>query len=230
MAFTPDNALEDALLRAAAEPSARPEFYRRLLDSNLTVLGNFGENMSIETVSNEQGNFHPIFTNPERMKEFSAVELPNFAISGRTLFEATRGAQFVINPGSGMGKTLSAEEIAWCLQSFPSTSLIVAQPKVFPTKLIKALCVLFTSRTLIRAAHLVYVAREGIDQEAHPMIGLEADGDVPRLAQEIFAAAEAVLPAVPVEVVYLDPKSELDPFQKHVLSVPPFYQRALPSH
>jgi hypothetical protein len=164
------------------------------------------------------------------MKEFSAVELPNFAISGRTLFEATRGAQFVINPGSGMGKTLSAEEIAWCLQSFPSTSLIVAQPKVFPTKLIKALCVLFTSRTLIRAAHLVYVAREGIDQEAHPMIGLEADGDVPRLAQEIFAAAEAVLPAVPVEVVYLDPKSELDPFQKHVLSVPPFYQRALPSH
>ena len=230
MAFIPENALEEALLRAAAEASARPEFYRKLLDSSLTVLGTFGDNMQIETVTNEQGNFHPIFTSPARVKEFVAVEMPSFTLSARTLFEATRGAQFVVNPGSGMGKVMTADEIAWCLQSFPSTSLIVAQPKVFPVKLVKALCVLFTSRTLIRAAHLVYVAREGIDQEAHPMIGLEADGDVPRLAQEIFAAAEAVLPGAPIEVVYLDPKGELDPFQKHLLSVPPFYQRAFSAH
>ncbi len=227
MAFTPANALEESLLRAASEDAARPEFYRRLLNSNLTVLGSFGETMSIETVSNEQGNFHPIFTVPERMKEFMAVDLPHFAIAARTLFEATSGAQFVINPGSGMGKILSADEIAWCLQAFPSTSIIVAKPKIYPIKLVKALCILFTSRMLIRAAHLVYVAREGVDQEAHPMIGLEADGDVPRLAQEIFVAAEAALPGTPIEVVYIDPQSELDPFQKHMLSVPPFYQRAL---
>lgn len=230
MAFTPENALEETLLRAASEASARPEFYRKLLDSTLTVLGTFGENMSIETVTNEKGQFHPVFTSPARMTEFVTIDMPFFTIGGRSLFEATRGAQFVVNPGSGMGKVLTADEITWCLQSFPSTSLIVAQPKVFPVKLVKALCVLFTSRTLIRAAHLVYVAREGIDTEAHPMIGLEADGDVPRLAQEIFAAAEAVLPGEPIEVVYIDPQIELDPFQKHVLSVPPFYQRTRPSH
>jgi len=229
MAFTPENELENVLLRAAEDASVRPEFYRRLLSSNLTVIGEFGDSMSIETVTNEQGNFHPVFTSNKRMKDFVAVDMPSFTIDGRALFEATRGAQFVVNPGS-VGKILSAEEITWCLTSFPSTSLIVAQPKVFPTNLVRALCVLFTSRTLIRAAHLVYVAREGIDKEAHPMIGLEADGDVPRLAQEIFAAAEAVLPGAPIEVVYIDPKSELDPFQKHLLSVPPFYQRTLRSH
>jgi len=229
MAFTPANVLEEALLRAGSQDSARPEFYRRLLSSNLTVLGKFGDSMSIETVSNEQGNFHPIFTSEERVKDFMAAELPHFSIDARTLFENTRGAQFVINPAS-VGKILSADEIAWCLQAFPSTAIIVARPKIFPVKLVKALCVLFTSRSLIRAAHLVYVAREGVDQEAHPMIGLEADGDVPRLAQEIFVAAEAALPGTPIEVVYIDPQSELDPLQKHMLSVPPFYQRALPPH
>ncbi|MDR3528421.1 MAG: enhanced serine sensitivity protein SseB C-terminal domain-containing protein [Rhizomicrobium sp.] len=229
MAFKPANALEETLLRAASQDSARPEFYRRLLSSTLTVLGSFGETMSIETITNEQGNFHPIFTAPERMKDFMDVDMPHFGIAARTLFEATRGAQFVINPGS-VGKILSADEIAWFLQAFPSTSIIVARPKVYPVKLVKALCVLFTSRMLIRAAHLVYVAREGVDQEAHPMIGLEADGDVPRLAQEIFAAAEAVLPGAPIEVVYIDPQGELDPLQKHMLSVPPFYQRMLQPH
>ncbi len=230
MAFTPENELEETLLRAASEVSARPEFYRKLLGSSVTVLGVFGETMSIETVENEKGRFHPIFTAPERIRDFLPKPMPHFAISARALFENTRGAQFVINPGSELGKILSPDEVDWLLQAFPAASIIVAQPKVYPVKLIKALCVLFTSRMLIRAAHLVYVAREGIDQEAHPMIGLEADGEVQRLAQEIFAAAEAVLPGTPVEVVYLDPQGELDPFQKHLLSVPPFYQRTLSPH
>lgn len=228
MAFTPENELEEALLRAAAEPSVRPDFYRLLLESNLTVLGTFGETMSIETVANEKGSFHPVFTSPTRMKEFVPVDMPNFTIAGRSLFEATRGAQFVINPGSSMGKILAVEEIGWCLKSFPPANLSVVQPKVYSTKLVKALCVLFTSRQLIRAAHLIHVARDGVDQEPHPMIGLEAEGDVPRLAQEIFEAYDAVHPGQPIEVIYLDPQSELDPLRKHLLSVPPFYRRVLP--
>ena len=135
----------------------------------------------------------------------------------------------MLNPGSVPDKVLTADEIAWCLKTFPpAPTLVVAQPKVYPTNLVKALCILFTSRAAIKAAHLVYVARDGIDTKAHPMIGLEADdGDVPRLAQEIFAAASAVLPGEPFEVVYLDTTSPLEPLQKHLLSVPPFYQRPL---
>jgi hypothetical protein len=54
------------------------------------------------------------------------------------------------------------------------------------------------------------------------------DGDEPRLAQEIFQAAEIALPGMPIEVVYVDARSPLEPLQKHLLSVPPFYARPLP--
>lgn len=228
MAFTPENELEKAMLRAVSDDSARPAFYRQLLDSELVVLGEIGETMSLETVSNGKESYHPVFTSQKRLTDFMAEATANFRIPGRVLFHSTRGAQFVLNPGAEVGKTLTIEEIAWFLETFRpvGNELIVAQPKVLPKTLLKALCVLFTSRSLIRAAHLTYVARDGVDKEGHPLIGLEADGEVPRLVQEIFAAAEAVLPGKPIEVVYL-PEGPLNPLQEHLLSVPPFYKRAL---
>lgn len=229
MAFTPENDLEKAMLQAAQDPQAHAPFYRLLLSSELIALGTLGQSLSLESVRGPAGEFHPIFSSPARVKALIAQPASSFAIEGRRLFEIAKGAQFVLNPGSTPDKILTADEIAWCLKTFPpAAELIVAQPKVYPTNLVKALCVLFTSRAAIQAAHLVYVARDGIDAKAHPMIGLEADGDVPRLAQEIFAAAEAVLPGEPVEVVYLDPTGPLDPLQNHLKSVPPFYRRALP--
>jgi hypothetical protein len=229
MAFLPENELEKTMLRAASDQSARPDFYRLLLTSELWLIGELGEGMSLETVQNNGVSYHPVFTALSRLKALAPDDCPHFKLAGRVLFEATRGARFVINPGSEFGKTMTPEEIAWFLGAFAQGrgDIIVAQPKVFPTKLVKSLCILFTSRSLIRAAHLVYVARDGIDQEAHPMIGLEADGDVPRLAQEIFEIAEAVLPGAPIEVVYLDTTKQLDPLQTHLLSVPPFYRRML---
>jgi hypothetical protein len=230
MAITPENDLEKAMLAAATDDSVRPEFYRLLLASKLVALGTLAETMSLETVRGPAGEFHPVFTAPARVKALIRETVPSFTILGRTLFEIASGARFVLNPGSVPDKVLTADEIAWCLKTFPpAAELIVAQPKVYPTRLVKALCVLFTSRAAIRAAHLVFVAREGIDTKAHPMIGLEAEGgDVPRLAQEIFEAAAAVLPGEPVEVVYLDRNGPLEPLQKHLLSVPPFFERALP--
>ena len=230
MAFTPENELERAMLLAASQVSARPDFYRLLLESELVVLGELGERMSLETVENGGVQYHPVFTALSRITAIVPADAPSFRIPGRVLFESTRGANFVINPGSELGKTLAPEEIALCLDAHAPRrgDLLVAKPKVFPTKLVKALCVLFTSRSLIRAAHLVYVAREGIDRKAHPMIGLEADGNVPRLAQEIIGIAEAVLPGEPLEVVYLDTSKALDPLQTHLLGVAPFYKRTLP--
>lgn len=229
MAFTPENELEKAMLTAASDTSAHADFYRLLLDSELVVLGTMADTMSLETVQGPAGEYHPAFTSPARVAALIQKPTASFAIAGRRLFEIARGAQFVLNPGSAPDRILAADEIAWCLKTFPPPAqLLVAQPKVYPTKLLKALCILFTSRSAIKAAHLVYVAREGIDTKAHPMIGLEADGDVPRLAQEIFKAAAAVLPGVPVEVVYLEPNGPLDSLQKHLLSVPPFFERTLP--
>ena len=226
MAFTPENDLEKAMLQAAVDPSAQADFYRLLLNSELVALGSMGVTMSLETVRGPAGEFHPVFTSPARVQMLIREPTPRFTIPGRQLFEIASGGQFVINPGSKPDKIMTAAEVAWCLQTFPPTAeLVIAQPKVYPTKLVKGLCILFTSRSAIKAAHLVYVARTGLDTTAHPMIGVEADGDLPLLAQEIFEAADTVLPGTPIEVVYLDPNRPLEPLQKHLLSVPPFYRR-----
>jgi hypothetical protein len=229
MAFTPENELEKAMLRAASDISARPDFYRLLIDSELVLLGELGERMSLETVENQGRKFHPAFTALKRLTAFAPPGMPYFSLPGRVLFDATRGAPFVLNPGSELGKTLSPEEIAMALDANRPAQgdLMVALPKVLPKKLVQALCVLFTSRSQIRAAHLVFVAREGIDTEGHPMIGLEADGDAPRLAHEIIEIYKAVYPGKPIEVVFVDPAGPLAPLQKHLLSVPPFYRRTL---
>jgi hypothetical protein len=230
MAFTPENDLERAMLQAVSDPSAHADFCRLLLESELVALGTLADTMTLDTVRGSGGDFHPIFTSPARVKALINGLAPNFVIEGRKLFEITAGAQFVINPGPQPDRILKADEIAWCLKTFPpKVEIQVGPPKVYPTKLVKALCILFTSRSAIKAAHLVYVARTGIDTKPHPMIGLEAnEGDEPRLAQEIFEAAAAVLPGEPIEVVYLDAGSPLEVLQKHLLSVPPFYARPLP--
>ena len=228
MDFVPENELEQAMLLAVSQESVRPDFYRLLLDSELVVLGEIGEHMSLETVENQGQKFHPAFTSQRRSEAFVPAPLPRFRITGRILFESTRGASFVLNPGSELTKTLSPEEIAWCLgQKRPTGDLIVARPKIYPTRLVKALCVLFTSRALIKAAHLAYVVREGIDLKAHPIIGLVADADVPRLAKEIFEVAAEALPGTTVDVVWLNPDAPLKPLQQHLLSVTPFYKRTL---
>jgi hypothetical protein len=229
MAFEPENELEQAMLLAASQEPARARFYRLLLDSELVALGELSERISIQTVENEGRQYHPVFTSERRVDAFVREPQPRFHLNGRVLFESTRGASFVINPGSELVKTLSPEEIAWCIDQGQALTgnIVVAQPKVFPTRLVKALCVLFTSRALIRAAHLVYVAREGIDREGHPMIGLVADADVPRLANEIFAVAAEALPGTLIDVVWLNPDGPLDPLQKHMLSIAPFYKRTL---
>ena len=230
MVFDPQNELERAMLLAASHESARPDFYRLLMVSELVVLGELGEGMSIELLENNGRKFHPVFTSEARLNDFVPRPMPNFRMKGRVLFSATRGAAFVINPGAEIAKILEPEEIAYWLDAprpqHPQ-NVVVVQPKVYPTRLVKALCVLFTSRSLIKAAHLAYVAQEGVDREPHPLIGLEADGDVPRLVHEIQAVGAEALPGVPVDVFYLPSNEPLNPLQTHLLSIAPFYRRTL---
>jgi len=226
MGFEPENRLEQAMLLAASHEHARPEFFRLLMESELVVLGVLDEGMSIDTVVNNGKRYHPVFTSELRLNRFLAEPRPSFRMKGYVLFQSTRGASFVVNPGAECSKVLSPDEIAYWLDPplRASATLVVAQPKVYPRKLVKALSVLFTSRRLIKAAHLAFVAREGIDDKAYPLIGLEADGDVPRLVNEIFKAAAEAMPGERIDVVYLDRDHPRDDLQKHLLGIAPFYK------
>ena len=229
MAFEPENKLEELMLLAASQAEARPHFYRALMDTELLVPGELGEKMSIETMHKDGEMFHPAFTSETRLHEFSEKREPYFRMQGRQLFTVTRGASFVINPRSEIGKLLVPDEIEYWLERFRDEErgggYVVGQPSERPKKLIKALCVLFTSRTQIKAAHLAYIAREGSRLPPHPLIGIVTDGDTARLARENFEAASAAMPTTPVDVMILDEKNPQRPLEKHLLSVAPFFRR-----
>ncbi|MGA7711849.1 MAG: enhanced serine sensitivity protein SseB C-terminal domain-containing protein [Rhizomicrobium sp.] len=240
MIFVPENRLEEAMLLAASQDQARPHFYRLLMESELFVLGDpgspeavgallHGGRLALDTVANDGQLYHPIFTSAQRMQHFAGEPVSHFRMLGRILFAGARGAHFVINPKSELGKTLVPEEIAYWMAQLQATQPVairVGQPKVYPKKLVKALCVLFISRSLIAEAHLAFVARDDGSEAPHPLIGLVADGDVPRLIQEIFEVAATAIPGTPIDVVYIDPQGQLDPLRKHVLSIEPFFRRA----
>ena len=240
MIFVPENSLEEAMLLAASHEQARPHFYRLLMESELLVLGDpgspeavgtllHGGRLALDAVANDGKTYHPIFTSAQRMQHFAGAPVSYFRMLGRILFAGARGAHFVINPKSELGKTLVPEEIAYWMAQLQATQPIpvrVGQPKVYPKKLVKALCVLFISRSLIVEARLAFVARDDGSEPPRPLIGLIADGDVPRLVQEIFEVAATALPGTPIDVVYIDPQGPLDPLQKHILSIAPFFRRA----
>jgi len=220
------------MLLAASEEAARPAFYRLLLDSELVVLGELGKVMALDSIESQGQTYHAAFTSERRLQEFLREERVHFVARGSFLFQAARGASFVLNPGSDVNKVLTPEEIDWCLEQAAaqqpalSGEIQIVRPKTFPKKLVKALCVLFTSRSLIKEAHLVHVMRQGADAGPYPLIGLVAEEETSRLAGEIFKAAAEVMPGKRIDVLFLQP-GDSRPLQSHILNVPPFYRRTL---
>nr|WP_243850809.1 enhanced serine sensitivity protein SseB C-terminal domain-containing protein [Rhizomicrobium electricum] len=213
------------MLCAASDSSAARDFYRCLLESELIVLGTRGERLAIDVVKSGAGFFHTIFTSPARLTTFSSEVLSTFSIKGRALFEATGGARFIVNPRSSPAKILNPDEIAWCLENFRPAAFSVLKPEIYPARLVKALCVLFMNRSQLQSARLTYVAPPGKEDGARIVIGIEADGDIPRLVEEIFTAAAVTEPDFPVDVASLDTNIANHPLHKHLLTVEPFYRR-----
>jgi hypothetical protein len=81
------------------------------------------------------------------------------------------------------------------------------------------------NRAQLQSARLTYVGPPGKKDDARIIIGIEADGDIPRLAEEIFAAAAVANPDLPVDVASLDSKIAEHPLHRHLLTVEPFYRR-----
>ncbi|MDE2181579.1 MAG: enhanced serine sensitivity protein SseB C-terminal domain-containing protein [Alphaproteobacteria bacterium] len=231
MSFEPENALEKAMALAAAQESARPAFFRSMMEAELFLLGeadieNSGR-LSIDTITRGAETYHPVFTSERRLREFVRGPAQGFTMGGRVLFLATRGAAFVINPGSELNKILLPQEIAyWLDQAAPSPSITVIPPPKHPKKLIQALSVLFTSRSRVTSARLIYAAQEGL--KPYPLIGIEAEGDARLLSKEIFEAAAAAMPRTRIDVIHLNAPGLKHPLQEHLLAIAPFYERKTP--
>src|SRR5438445_3786883 len=159
MPFEPQNPLEKALVRATEDADARPEFYRLLMASNLFVVGDVGRSvpsdrpaalqdddlLKLAFVEREGRKYHPVFSAMSRLRDFTPADKQHFCLIGRDLFVSTRGAQFVLNPGSDFGKELQPDEIAYWLAQLVGRRMesearhAIGVPKKRPAILLKAL-------------------------------------------------------------------------------------------
>lgn len=235
--------LEDLLKKAATEPAFRAEFTKRLLSDDLIILTEGGsveegshvlqENTSINILTLPDGRL-PVFTSKERILDQNIIqEKMNFMqMSGRNLFEMTRGATFVLNPYSQYGKELLPDEIANMLDGTltsskkitvqKDTEVQIGQPAKYPVEMIASLCRLFADRHNVKAAFLGWIFDPESGDAPHYIFSIDADGDFQSTVNEAGFTAEQYLEKHEIVDFVKFGNGTLDDYFE---SVTPFYQR-----
>lgn len=235
MAFEPENDLERALMKAPNDESARPEFYRQLLESQLYVLGDMnGNQMSLTMTEHSGHNYHLAFSALSRLQAFVKQEEKYLQLKGRDLFAATKGAYFMLNPGADYGKELLPEEIAWILDPKPvhrevtveqDTSVLIGQPKNPPTALLDALSAAFNAHRDVTAAHMCQVVSATDAASPHILIGV--DTAAPETIDAIVGPViEKTRIGLTIDVVPIARDGAHKALSDSLLQYPPFYRRA----
>jgi hypothetical protein len=252
MTFQPENDLESALQRAMTDAASRPEFYRLMLDSDLFTLGRTegntdreahvaftampGDTMQIASILFNGRNSIPIFSALSRLQSYIREADNYLCMNGRALFEMTKGASFILNPGF-YGKEFLPGEIAQMLDPSVAntlriekpTQVLIGQPAVYPHALIDALKVAFAARSDVLAAYLVQIAFEAKNEPPHPLIGVEVAGDWKPVSAEIGRIASAVMPGALLDAVPID-RAKNTTLTSSLLKTTPFYTRNDPKH
>ncbi|MBL7250179.1 enhanced serine sensitivity protein SseB C-terminal domain-containing protein [Alloalcanivorax marinus] len=192
----PDNPLFESLKRAADDPAARPEFYRRLLTAEIFVIGHgdgssegrgtvpAGAHLSIEHWQNAEGEaVIPFFTDLEALQRAIDEEKSYLGLPARSLFEMTAGTRLVLNPRSDYGKEFHPEEVRSLLENGSNhspetrrteadTDVLLGQPSEYPTAMVEALQRLLTGYPEVEAAYLCLMQQGGESPQQSLVVGL----------------------------------------------------------
>jgi hypothetical protein len=250
--FVPVNPLEDCLLRAATDPSARPEFYRLLLESEIYFLtptppkepGQYtaeaDTQLELVHLPGKTGNIIPFFSSLQRLQEMIAASGAKYgfvAFRGRDAFNilTQSSTTAVLNPGLAFGKEFLPEEMQRLADgSFFETNekvigagkqILLGQPAVYPHDLVKALQRLFERQPSVSAAYLAQVHDPSSGDPPHIMIGIECPGSMRVVAPEaVLVAQEVMKGATIVDFIEVGSgKGSLDAYFK--TQTQPFFKR-----
>jgi hypothetical protein len=250
--FSPENPLEVALVRAATDAAARPEFYRALLDAQLFFLTPpgpraderstlpAGAKLSLVQWAGPQGDYIPCFTSRARLDAIASQIGGAYgfvAIAGKAAFGllAQRPMGAVLNPGLRYGKELSTGEIARLATGKLAdaeprvvehdTEVLLGQPATPPTALIEALSRLFARHPSVAAAHLAQIYDPSSGDPPHPIVGVVATDFDAIIEEAALVARDVVDGQMPVDFVALD-ASDAEGVHLYLLrDTAPFYQR-----
>jgi hypothetical protein len=238
--------LESALISAVDDPAARPEFYRLLLDSEIFVMGTSGTEgsgvlapgagVSLVSLKRADGTTAiPFFSSIESLQRLLQEPTPYLAMPARSLFELTRGAMLVMNPGSDFGKEFLPAEIDMLLETGlnrvpterqieDATQVLLGQPAEHPGEMLAALSRLLAKHPRVSAAYLCVMQQANCEQPSL-VVGLEGDGDLRATILEAGSVvADAAPPGAAVDFAAIK-RGEAGIAAYMFTSVEPFYLR-----
>lgn len=246
--FEPVNDLEKSLMNAATNASARPQFLRDLLDSDIYVLNQKGDDLQIKDNLLQEGarlnllsferdgrTWLPIFTSLPLVEQYIRSESSYLQLKARDFFEITRGAFVFLNPGIEYGKEFFPQEIEQLLdgsifqptQSFTAqkaTQVLVGQPAIYPHELVKTLAAYFEKNPRVSKAYLAQYHNPSVDEQPHLLIAIDGKGDWQQLLGDAgMIASEMIDKGEVIDFMRLDNSG----LSKSIMSQSkPFYQRS----
>jgi len=246
MAFEPQNVLEKSLVKAAADPAHRPQFYRDLVASDLFVIEHgdrsmtgghrvLEEGMGLQIVNIEwEGRpYIPVFTSLPRLEAMIGEKSSYIAINALEFMKITLGAELMLNPGADYGKALTKEEIASIVdgslwrsnESYTvgkATTITIGQPANYPTRLVEALSRYFKGTKQVQRAYLAHFMNPEHDETPHTLIGVEVSSDWDSvIAGAGMIARDIEVPDPPIDFVQITGRGGVDDY--FINQCTPFY-------
>jgi len=225
MPFEPQNRLEEALMLAVSNPSARSRFLKTLLESEIFVIE---DDPVIEI---DDIRYRPIYSSPIRAKSETNV----IAAKAKEFLESTRGTDLLLNPGSTYMRAFSANEIAdlldgaiWLPKDLEiaerESQIMIGQPANYPTELVETLKRFFKRRDEVKRAWLGHIYNPDTDEHAHSLVAIEVDDNWDEVSSQTGTVACAVaIPDPPVDILQISGNGGIEDY--FLNNVEPFYVR-----
>ena len=224
--FAAVNELERLLASAAADPAARPAFFRALPEHDLFVIteGHRPEQPGPITFTKDtplrlrqiemEGAWHyPVFTSVERISAVMPQTVGFVAMQGRVLLGLLRENNVILNPGSPYGKFLTPHEISGILdgsifepqarpQFAPGEKILLGEPADYPHHLVEPLKRFFATCPEVKRAYLALAWIRAVEGEVpHTLIGIVVSGNWEKVVAEAgLVIREAARPGEMVDM------------------------------
>ena len=249
--FEPQNDLEHSLVKAATDPSHRPQFYRDLLVSDIYAINAGGESLATQDgVVQQDGNIQlhswqrdgepwlPVFSSLPRLQQVLEAEATYLCLNAKSFFEITRGANVVLNPNLDYGKEFTVAEIERILDGSifhaghgytveKETKVQIGQPAEYPTELVNALSRLFSKHPRVKAAYLAHFFNPASDEFPHTLVGIDADGDWDEVVGDAGMVAKDTIAANEI-VDFIRVSADDSGISQYLLrETKPFYRRSI---
>ena len=247
MPFQPVNSLEWSLMKAASDPSHRPQFYRDFTQSDIYVPqpgtdprelpGEVpiepGAQIRYGLVTIENVEYIPVFTSLQRLQAWIPTPVRYFRCNALDFIRLTNAAPLALNLGAEYGKTITGDEAASILDGSlwkpqgaynveRDTKVLLGQPAEYPTALVERLTRYFQTRPQVTGAWLCLMGSAGPPAETHTLIGVRVTGDYDAVLSEIgIVLNDVAVPNPPVDLLPVTGAGGLEDYL--VKETKPFY-------